>query len=696
MNKFRNIFLNKMEKYGKRYDKEDEENFEYLYQTLQDNNVEGVKVFSFGMGEGKSTFIQEYCKYKMEKESNFACAIVNRTINECIDTCISLELKDEYKEEFKDFTKEQLYYLYRGKLYYGHYDKEPNLQYFNAITVSGFNQIDCPIYSNHLKYIVPKPKDPEKLEKYFEDEQELEEFSLPIDNSLCFYCEQQCLKRKSKELAKIRQTILISHSRLFNSNDYKAMLDGVLYYKNENAEIIDRTLLIIDEKLTMADIAVVKMADILTLKEYMEKIGTKEECNAIQAFINILDTFGKPINSKDMITKEIKDTFPEFILSDETKRAFFKKPKCVRETIQKLETLHKYEFCVISQTYMARKKQKEKREFTLARYIDLLEYTKAFKKVVLLDGTADLDFEYRKSKIKLESQIKRKKRKINLFIPYNPCNLSKSTIQNHIHNRKSEIVKKMAKECDNIIETTKEKTLIVTYMSAFKHDDFKTTLKQYIKSAESTYEVIHFGQYTTGVNFLSDYKNIIFLGQLRKPPAYYKAKSLILSDDKNKYSIVDIKYNEMLIDTIQQIGRTCYRKNEIPNVYIFDNEEITNFLKDNLSNYFDTIEQDYYNEYLYAERKEYNKLGKKDENTYRKKLLEYIYTFLKEEENNNNWIDSQYVFKVAEIKQAIGYMSKNFGRVIQGIKKLTTNDFIIHDYRGKTITINLEELVKKN
>lgn len=694
MKEFLDSFYEKMKKRGKIYDKEEKKNFENLYNALENNDYVGIQIFALGMGDGKSTFIQEYCKYKMKTESNFANMLVNRTIKECIDTCISLEVKDEYKEKYKNYKKEELDFLYKGEQHFGYYAQEPHLDYFNAITISGFNKEQCLKYNELLPCFPKKTKVSESSEETIEWEEMLLENSYQVDDSMCIHCNKPCLKRMSKEMARNHKTIAISHNRLFNFNDITEMLAGLLYYKNKNGDSIKRKQLIIDEKLAMADIGILTMKDIVTIKEELGKIGIPEEHKQIQDFIKIFDTLGKPTNNKEMIKKEIKGAFPPFILSDDTKKFFLKKSKKLRETIQILEKLHKYEICVISEIYMAKKEQKEKRQFTFARYVDLLGYINTFGNVILLDGTADLDLEYKKSKVKLNNRIKRKKKKINLFIPYNPCNLSKTTLQNHIRNRKDEIVIKMAEECDNIIETTGEKTLIVTYKSAFKNDNFESRLSKYIESDKKKYKIIHFGQYTTGVNFLSDYKNIIFLGQLRKPPAYYKAKSIILSNEQKQYNVADVKYNEMLIDTIQQIGRTCYRKNGIPNVYIFDNEEITSFLKDNLTEYFETVEKVYYNENLFVERKEYDKLGKVDIKSYKNKFFEYIYYFLKQEEETTKWIDNQYVFKVPQIKQAIGYNSKNFGRVVQNIKEVTTDNFIAHNARAKTIILNLEELMK--
>ena len=72
MKEFLDSFYEKMKKRGKIYDKEEKKNFENLYNALENNDYVGIQIFALGMGDGKSTFIQEYCKYKM-KLCKYAC-----------------------------------------------------------------------------------------------------------------------------------------------------------------------------------------------------------------------------------------------------------------------------------------------------------------------------------------------------------------------------------------------------------------------------------------------------------------------------------------------------------------------------------------------------------------------------------------------------------------------------------------------
>ena len=654
--KFLRHFFEIMEKRNVYYTETEKQNFMNLYNALETQEVKQVQIFNIPMAEGKSTFLKEYCKFKLESDKNFAIAIVNKTIKECIETCIDIGLRKEFQQQYQDMNNEQLYKLYRGKLRTGYYKQEPQPDCFNAITISGFNYEDCLEYSQHKKHL--KRKTVVTDEKIAELMDFFHEIALPLDNSLCLHCERNCIKKKTRQIAKKHKIVLISHSRLLNSIDSPELLKDVLYYENENGEKIKRKLLVVDEKLAMADIQRATMLDIIKLKNFIEEKAEESDVKKIKAIYEDLQKLNYAMG-KEICLNDIKGKFFPLSLTEETKKEILKKGQTINDTFLFLENLYKYDVCVTSQVFMSKKN--EKRELTIGRYVDLLKYTKDFGNIILLDATADIDIEYTKSKVSLQNNIVRIPRPINLCIPTSYCNLSKSTINNHVLHRDSKIIVKMAKECDQIIEETGLKTLIVTYKSFSKYgQDLKIMLADRLTSNKDMYKIIHFGQFTTGVNFLSDYENIIFLGQLRKNPAYYLAKSIVLSDNKHKYTKTDIMCNEMLVDTIQQIGRTSYRNSNIPNVYIFDNEEITEHIRCNLDQYFDIRENDYENNYLFQERKEYTGEYKRDKESYLNKFLEFLYYFLVEDVKKRHLIDNEYIFKISEIKQAIGYKRQKF------------------------------------
>jgi hypothetical protein len=235
-----------------------------------------------------------------------------------------------------------------------------------------------------------------------------------------------------------------------------------------------------------------------------------------------------------------------------------------------------------------------------ARHFELERYMKNFDKIIILDATSYfenqnkdselLDFDYRKSDvIYLDNLVRPNWKKINLY-----CYKMKSQKNSFVENTKKDLFRAsdkdyydnkitcLSQEIAAIVKTTKKKTLVVCYKQIDSIDDkrfyFEKDLVEELSEEiddSVEYSVIHFGQSSTGVNDYRDYENIVIVGMLLKPQVYYTHKAKITGID----DIDRIRTNELAVEMIQQIGRTCVREKKAANVYFFGTEDYGAFQK---------------------------------------------------------------------------------------------------------------------
>ena len=574
-----------------------------------------------------------------------------------------------------------------------YYKKEPQVNFFKAITVKGFNFKDCMYYD--------KPIDVQNLEKQKEFFGTInivpKDFEGEYKIGMCNKCNQyNCPVKVSKEKAKEHRIIAISHARLFLLNSNKEFLEDIMFFI-DNGNKKKRRLLIIDEKMQMIDVKTVKMRKIKELNDYvassnfkkkLEKEDKKDLLLDIPKIEEVVSELDKIDDNKEIMKISTKD-IPKINISDEFELYMVKNKPEYNEILQFLKELKEQDSFLISTEYIS--KSKEKREFTTYKYIDISNYSSQFENTVLLDATANSDIDYKKSNIENSKSITKNKRQINLFVPRNECNLSKTTLYYLMTKKKEKFVRILA-EIEHILNCTDNKTLVVTYKSLFSISDFKKYLEEQLGLDTEKDKIIHFGQFTTGVNHLSDYENIIFLGELRKAPVYYKAKLIALDLDENEENMEKIQFNEFFIDVVQQIGRTSYRKGITPNVYIFDKKEILDYYRENLKLFFNVNEMQYNNKQMQFKDEKYN-MSERAKSTIYYNAISYMAYKIEEDVKETGMIQDVYKFKTKEIKGAIGYNGNKFRRdIVDPLQKVSSTNSLIYNPKERTITLNLKSL----
>ena len=694
LNKF---FLQMKRKWNKNYMGEEKKNFSILYDMLEDRNGNIVKVADLPMADGKSKFISFYCNEKYNEDEEFSAIVVKKTLQECEEFCISLGLKEDIPKDMKNTDINILYFGERKinnieKKFY--YKKEPQLDLFKAIAIKGFNYMDC-MYFN-------KPIDIQKIkgqEEFFKTKVVPDDFEGEYKLGMCNKCNQfNCPIKFTRKEAKKHRIIAISHARLFLLSSNEEAWEDIMCLK-DGEKTKKRQLLIIDEKMQMVDVKTVRMREMKKLKDYVtssifKKKLKKEDKNYLLSDISKIETtvseLDKIENNKEIMkisTKSISkasfsDEFEFYIISH--------KPE-YNEILQFLKDFQAQDIFFLSTEYIS--KSEEKRELTTYRYINISSYSSKFENTVLLDATANSDIDYKKSNFEDSKKIAKNKRPINLFLPKNECNLSKTALYYLMTVKKERFLRILA-EIGHILNSTDKKTLVVTYKSLFSISDFKKYLEKCLELDAEKDKIIHFGQYTTGVNHLSDYENIIFLGELRKAPVYYKAKLLALGLEENDENIEKIKFNEFLIDVVQQIGRTSYRKGIAPNVYIFDKKEELDYYKENLQLFFEVNEIQYDNKQMQFKDEKYN-MSKRAKNTIYYNAISYMAYKVEEDINETGMIQDIYEFKAKEIKDAIGYKGNKFRRdVVEPLQKASSDNSLIYNAKKRTIILNLKNLEK--
>lgn len=698
----KDTFLNKYFKfmqsnYNKAYTLEEKQNFGILFDMFEDKKNKTIKLADLPMASGKSQFTLFYCNEKYKEDKNFSAVIVEKTIAECEDFCISLGLENESDSKK---SKEELSLLYKGKrivntttnsIYYMK-DKSPNPSIFKAIALKGFNYNDCMKFSRAIDH-----ESLEKNIKFLKTENiTLNPLEGDYQMGMCSKCKKNCSVKIAQEQADKHRIIAVSHARLILANEKEEIKEKLLFYYDENKQIKERQLLIIDEKIKTVDIRTVDMNSVIKLKEYAETESFKELCNAskvdcsedikeiAKAFVELDQLRYRQNENKIPI-----NTLRRFYISDEFEMVIAFHKMNLLETVKFLKDLFEYSDILVSEKYMT--KSKEKREFTIYSYIDIAKYSNDFENTVLLDATAKSDIDYINSTFLSSQEITKNKKEINLFLPKTESNLSKSKlIYSKIGDK--EYLTRMFAEINNLLANTDKKTLIVAYKTLGYDHDYKKYLEENIELNSKKDKIIHFGQYTTGVNHLSDYENIIFLGELRKAPVYYQAKILALGLEETRENMEKIQLNEFFIDVVQQIGRTSYRKSKVPNVYIFDRTEVLLHYINNLDEYFAVNKYIYDNKQMQGIEKSYD-MTVRGSNTYSYYALRFMVNEIEKDVEETGMIQKEYTFKNKDIKKAIGYTSNKFGRdIVEPIQKVSSTKFLVYNSSKKIITLNLEQL----
>jgi len=601
------------------------ENIYALAKLLYYENNDDVKmpiIADVPMGEGKSCLLIEFMEYLYDKDPEFGAIVVKKTLDECHDFCIDMGLTDKTLEAYgfdnnRQALKEAYYSYIDGK------DVKSNdgMDYikgqigFIARTVRGFNFTDCRKYEDRSKqwWIGTPPPD-----------------VVYYDYRLCHDCKIQCLARQSKAECKKHRILAISHTRLFLTNYIDEFFDDIMFFEHGEKEI-KRKLLIIDEKIDMCDISSITDTSFKKLKEsVIDKFGQYEGLfTEIEDYINLLEypkEMNKPVIEQTTLFRDGKG----FQFDEELLKAFYNDISIEREKYENLLDLGKilnsknittgipYRFGD-SKARADKEKRKLTREIYSYRYLDLAAYNQKFEKTLILDATANLDYDYLKSNAVICDDILNIKREINVYIPFRDANASKGRLlKTSDHKMKAEDrkcylnanIKNLAMECKQIMETKIKKTLIVVFkeITINKTYDFKDDITDELEKIceGKDYVVIHHGEFTTGVNKFSDYERIIIIGQLNKSSSLYQNKCLavgrkIEEDDTHIQHVSRTEMNDYLISNIQQIGRTAYRNKELVDVYFIGRLKVLEGLLEKLRRYFDVIINTFQNIYYFKE-----------------------------------------------------------------------------------------------
>lgn len=548
-----------------------EENLKKLASLfLNDVKVDKPIVVNLDIGQGKSTLLLEFIKYIYEIDKAFSTVIVKRTLQEGREFCINAGVKDNgFTRELLEWSvdpKKELEDLYYGDIAdykeFGFADEFPQEDIFIAKLLRGFNYKDC------IKYEDPKKKKGfiGKLPDYYRD----------YSPALCMDCDKICGAKLSRWTVDKHPAMVITHQRLFLSND----LDNIA------KSISGRKILVIDEKIETKDIG-----DILLdqWEAILTKVGkasladkVKEQFNKIGSYLNQLQY---PERSDGTVVK-IPPHDPQFKFDGTVYGMLMKE----YEDIESLVAVEK--FINYGGTTSRSWHKEDKKQFSYIRYIDLENYTKHFEKTIILDATSArngevLDEDYRKSNVVfLDGLHQTAKGKINLY--YCPQKTAKSSliIRENVKSNKEKNqyrdyagnkefyllnIELIAHEIQEIITQTQKKTLIICYKSIvdkygneFNFEDDLNKISKALGLERELYTVRHFGAATTGVNDFREYSNIVFIGLLNKGELYYANKTLSIGTRNSKVTAL----SEHLVDCIQQIGRICVRQGEEANVYM--------------------------------------------------------------------------------------------------------------------------------
>jgi hypothetical protein len=549
-----------------------EENLSKLASLLiNDFKVDKPVVVNLDIGQGKSTLLIEFIKHVYEVNKDFSSVVVKRTLNEGREFCMDVGVNSEDLKEYLDLwcdddsRREQIEKFYYGDLeeykeigFYNGQEK-PHEDYFIARLLRGFNYKDC------LKW-----KNPNDKKGYCG--------SLPsdyVDYSpvLCRNCEHTCGVKLSRWSIEEHPSLVITHQRLFLSNDIKDIIEN----------ISERDALIIDEKIETKDIGNILLEDWEKILTKINSFNLKEEIKQcikdVERYMNQLDF---PDRSSDAIKLVRKPYDVEFKFDSSVYGLLADDYRAVK-ILGEVEKFLNYGGSTSRSWH-----KNDKKQFSYIRYIDLKEYSKYFKKTIILDATSHIDNDYKKSDvIFLKGLNDTAKGNLNIYHSMQKTTKSSLIYENNSKdengNRSFKGSKKyylnnvelIAKDIYKILEDTQKDTLIICYKeivdkfgNIFSFElDLENTIKTFEK-LECKYTIKHFGATTTGVNNYRNYENIIMIGMLNKGQLYYTNKTISI-DGAN---FEDTKINEYLIDSIQQIGRICIRQGKKGNLYLMSND----------------------------------------------------------------------------------------------------------------------------
>ena len=190
-------------------------------------------VVNLEVGQGKSTLLVQFVKYMYKVNKEFSSVIVKRTLKEGREFCMDVGVNTECPiENFNIGYEETTYKEKVREIYYGDLQRQEKSHedYFVSKLIRGFNYADC------LKW-----KDPNDKKSHFGKlSSEYVDYS-PI---LCRDCEEICGAKLSKWSIEKHPSLVITHQRLFMSNDVEETMEN----------ISARGILIIDEKVETKDI----------------------------------------------------------------------------------------------------------------------------------------------------------------------------------------------------------------------------------------------------------------------------------------------------------------------------------------------------------------------------------------------------------------------------------------------------------
>lgn len=567
--------------YGITADNRDKENIKKVIIALMEKDKDRVPlVVDLEMGKGKSLILLEYVKYMCEVNRNFSAIIVKRTIEEATDFVIKLGLQDKSFEQYSLMFEKDL-----RKYYEGDETNPDNEDSFIGKVVRSFNKKDCILYN---------------ISKEFTELVENKEYPYLY----CSGCEETNCKVKScKWNHKKHRIVVITHARLFLSNDNEELLKDIKEWDNGTLKKY-RSQLIIDEKIDTFILESIKRKDWIDIKSHLLSLKiSDEDKNKIKEVDNYINKLSFPDDSSGITKVETYDK--DFKFGDEIYK-FLMAISNNRRHIDKLAIIENF---LKYGGVLAKDWKTEKAE--LIQYYNYLNinkyYDEQLNSFIILDATARKDIDYCKSNIKfIEDLSITQNYNVNIF-SNTEKQLSKSKLYKNSDYKKGDKesgdyqnyyiknIELICKDVHEVIKNSKGKTLIVVYKQFldfvnrvyYFKEDVISKLKE--NNIEYEYEVIHFGQYTTGVNIFKDFETVIIIGQLDKGTSYYQSKALCLKSDVNKDS--EIKLNEQLTDSIQQLGRTALRQGKSINVYTVGIKyeliaELQNYFQANVSKWY--------------------------------------------------------------------------------------------------------------
>lgn len=560
------------------YDDEQKKNLLNLAALLYFDNLDDSNepiIANLPMGEGKSILTAAYLRTMYDRDPDFGAIVVKKTLQECKDFCIDLGLNCKPIHEMSISEVSAL----REKFENGEEDE------FIARNVRGFNFSDCIEYEPLPEICFGTPS------KHYRN----------YDYRICCTCHHQCAARKSKLKSLNHRIIVITHERLFFSNDNIAFFEDLFFFNNDKNRV-KRRMLIIDEKIDMCNVSGLSFSAFMKIKDRIYEYYNQhsELFEDISLYLNSLKY------NEDMQQPIVKQTDfyknGEGIEFDEALvRSFFQNPSIDRTLYEGLIILERilnsenittaipYRFGD-SKEKADREGRKLEREIFTNRYINLNSYSERFDKTIILDATADIDYDYQASNAILYCNWAWHDTPICIYTPKFDLNTSKAHIlasnikkmnqaerDNHYHKK----INSLAEECNSIINTNMKKTLIVVYKDIRLNKTY-TFKKDFIDSlnrqCDSRYfEVIHHQEFITGVNHLKEYEQMIVIGFLNKSSTFYENKKCTLISDfeaNNIQTIIDMETNDYLVSLIQQIGRTAYRDKKPVNVYLLSKLEL--------------------------------------------------------------------------------------------------------------------------